>query len=161
MTEPSVASRKRNVAIGTAVVLLSLAALAYYYFFVKVYRPSPDDIVKVIGKKVPIPEGFEETFKDFTGILLVDKNGNLTAITRNGSPIDLCGSGSETDKDGESSCELATSAHALVFYISGADGLGYCNASGSRRSCHKINRKWYYHSNDTGQIHHLCSGTCQ
>jgi hypothetical protein len=161
MTEPSVTSRKRTIAIGAAVAVLSLAALGYYYFFVKVYRPSPDDIVKVIGKKVPIPEGFEEAFKDFTGLILVDKSGNLTAVNRNGSPIDLCGSGLKADKDTEASCEVVTSAHALVLYVSGANGPGYCNASGSRRSCHKINRKWYYHSNDTGQFHHLCSGTCQ
>jgi hypothetical protein len=160
MTEPHITiSIKRNVAVVSVVAVLVLAALYYYYFYVKVHAPSPDDVVKVIVAPVRLLEEFQNTFQSLgvTGLILVDKDGNLRAITSNGTPIDLCGAGSEIDKSGQPSCKLATTSKALVSYLSGEGTCGRCLAGGYLRSCHKNNHKWYCH----GGGHHYCASTCQ
>jgi hypothetical protein len=158
MTEPI----KRNVAVASVVAVLVLVALCYYYFYVKVHPPSPDNVVKVTVEPVKLPEEFQNTLQSLgvKGLILVGEGEApiIRAIASDGTPIELCSSGPETDKSDQPSCRLATTPKALVNHVSGAGNPGICLAGGYMRCCHKNNHKWPCH--DRGG-HYSCQGPCQ
>ena len=154
----TVTYEKRNVAIGSGVAVLLLAALGIYYFFIKMELPSPDEAVNVIQEPVGLV-GLKDKLDALgvTGIILVGKD-KIRVITTDGTPIDLCGSGSETDKKLRPSCKLATTAN-LVNYVSATpQNQGYCSDGEIQQTCHKNNNKYPYKPSGG---HHLCDGRCQ
>jgi hypothetical protein len=157
---------KRNVAIGSSLVVLLLAALGYYYFFIKPYPTSPEDLVNVIQEKVNVPEGFDKVFTELgvKGLILVSerKQGEgptIRAITPNGDPIDLCGPGAGTGKP--RSCKLAPKEKflSIVSYkaTSTVGPCGYCpDAFGNQQECHTSTNKYFCHN----KLHTKCAGAC-
>jgi hypothetical protein len=179
MSEPKVISVKRNVAAGTAAVLLLLVAFGGYYVYFNLGLPSPEDAVNVLQEKIDLPAELQKALTDLNvkGLILVSgakkaDGPTIRVVTPNGVPIPLCGSRSETDTSMKPSCKLATTA-TLVTYISevkspntrmsfaasATDSPGFCSdPSGTTQTCHKKNRKYIYHKLGG---HHYCSGPCQ
>lgn len=150
MSEVNASSTKRNIVIGSAVAVLALGGLGYYFFF----SPSPDDIVKikVSAEKIDLSKDFKEKLGGLgvTRIALVDKDGKLMALTADGDPINLCGSGSPE-------CELVTKPKELTRFLSGASACGTCSDGSTQRFCHKDSGKWPCHN----RLHHSCVSACQ
>jgi len=136
----------RNLIIaGVAALSLIVTGCSHHY--------TGDNVI-VQSKPVEITKDVENRFKDFTGLLLVDKDGKVTAITPSGKPIDLCGV-----KYGPN-CEVELTAHAIVQSLRSltteADTQGRCFAAGRLRTCHVELQKYPYH---TGSDHYSCN--CQ
>jgi hypothetical protein len=147
MAQSNNRSRARNTGIGLGIAALLLAAFGCNYFYGKGKVEYPGDRVNVSAKKIEVPKGFDEVFKDFTGLLLVDKEGKVTAITTKGDPIDLCGSGSGKD------CQVVLTTYALVDALSGSRRCGRCTANDELYTCHKDKQKYPCH---TGTDHQNC-----
>ena len=147
----TVTSNKRNVAIGSGVVVLLLAALGYY-FFARVNVGYSSDSISVTDKTVELPAGFEEKFQDVTSLLLVDKQGKVTAITSKGDKIDLCGLGSKNE------CEVNLTTDALMDALTGARKSGRCDVGGEFTACHKDTATYPFHKIKPGKPddHHGC-----
>jgi hypothetical protein len=147
MAQTDDSSRRRNVVIGWSLAALLLAALGFYYFYEKGQVEYPGDSVNVTVKKIELPNGFEDAFKGFTGLLLVDEAGNVTAITPKGQSIDLCGPGS---KNG---CKVVLTTYALVDALRGSLQCGRCSSDDELVTCHKDTQKYPCH---TRKRHHSC-----
>jgi hypothetical protein len=112
MSKHNSIAEKRNLAIGSSVAMFLLGALGYYFFYANGTVEYLGDLVTVTAKPVQIPQGFEESFKDFTGLLLVDRERKVTAITPEGDRINLCGTGRGPE------CDVVLTAYALVDALS-------------------------------------------
>lgn len=163
----TVNSPKRNVAIASGLAVLLLALLGWYFFFKK----DSENIINVIQKKIDVPGGFEKIFTDLgvKGIILVSGTGKdndpltIRVVNPNGAPIDLCGSGSDTDKSSQP-CELTTTATQLLSVANPETTSGTCSDGATRRICHKdgpYKNKWYYHSDPDTSWHYACITTCR
>jgi len=146
MAQPNDSSRTRNVGISLGIAALLLAAFGCNYFSGKSKIDYPGDSVDVIAKKIEVPKGFDEVFKDFAGLLLVDQEGRVTAITTKGEPIDLCGSGKD--------CKIVLTTYAVVDALKGgARRCGRCTVNDELFACHKDTQKYPCH---TGTNHQGC-----
>ena len=175
MSQVNVISIKRKVAIGSGVAVLLLAAVGCSFLFFN-HEDAPEDLVKVsnIPDRLPLPSeraALEKSLpKGVTGIILVSEIKNtsegpiITAITRKGDPINLCGSKSKTE------CTLATTAGALAQIVSGptnseeANTIGSCEVGTVSRSCHKdgnYQNKWAWHRTPDRKNHSDCPSGCQ
>jgi hypothetical protein len=139
-------SIKRSVAMWSLIAALAVPGIFYYqYSYGNIPSPPAEDIVKVKSNGIPInvPEEFRETLASMgvTGLALVDQGKVLQAITPEGVPINLCGSGSNPDV-GVAECSLDTTPNALVNLISTASNCGTCLVSGIAMDCNKNTNTW-------------------
>jgi hypothetical protein len=150
MSEPNYISRKHNIAVLSVLGVLVLAALGYYFSYDQGTAEHLGDVVTVTSKPVQVPQGFEEAFKDFTGLLLVDKEKKVIAITPKGGTINLCGSGRGPE------CQVVMTAHAVVDALSFAGDCGRCDVGGDLTSCHLANRTYSCHKTKKPHPSHTC-----
>jgi hypothetical protein len=144
-------SKTRKLIIWSAVTMLLTGAIGCYLTYANGTADYLGDLVTVTAKPVQIPQGFEEAFKDFTGLLLVDKQGQVTAITPKGGNINLCGQGRGPD------CKVVLTAYALVDALSATGSCGRCDVGGELTSCHKADRKYSCHITKKAHPKHTCN----
>jgi hypothetical protein len=91
MTDVSISKNTLNVMRG-AIAVLVIAVLLLVY---NQLAPDPNNLVEVIIDERPleIPKDFQSALqkRDIASIALVNKTGQLKAVSTDGKPLDLCG----------------------------------------------------------------------
>jgi hypothetical protein len=158
MKTTTVISKRRNIAIGSGVVALVVMAFGCSYFFDQ--GDTSENVVKVITTDDKRPRmGFEDTLPpDVTGVILVSPGKSetdkptITAVSRKGELINLCGSKTE--------CNLDTTPDALTERVARINkDQGTCYFNDEAKSCHKTGTnkdKWKWHRSPDSGRHKKC-----
>ena len=156
---------KRNVAIGSGVAALLLAAVGCSYLFFNDAHSSEDAVnVSIAPDKLPVNKAdFANSLpKGVTGVILVSQSKNesdgpvITAISPKGETINLCASAAKPE------CKLLTTANGLPRLVIGTEDMGLCDTS--TRTCHKDGThagKYYHHKGTDVRKRASCPDSCQ